>query len=830
MTLGPAALRPPLRLRCEHALNPPAVGVRRPRLSWSFLSDERCVRPAFVHVLVSSSPGLARRGRGDLWDSGRLAGDRVFADYGGKPLESFRRYYWRVGWGDAKGRTSPLSGIASFGAGALSPRDWTAGWIAPRSVRSFKTRGTTLLGRYQGDVVQAFGVYLRKEFAAPLDVVRGTAYVCGLGHYELRLNGRKVGDHVLDPGWTDYAKRALYSAYDVTKSLAARNAFGVVLGNGRHIACYGYGTPRLFLELVLERGDGSVLRVVSDRSWRSGSGPVQENGLYFGEVYDARLEQDGWDRPDFEARGWKSVQEVQGPALAAQLMPPIRVVRTIPPRRSWSLSPGIRVFDFGRNLAGWVRITVRGPRGTEVRLRHAELVYGDGSLNTSPNQNAAATDVYRLKGGATETSEPRFTYHGFRYAEVRTGRGLARLLRVEARVVRSAAAPAGRFRSSHALINRIQANILRGQASNLMSIPTDCPQRDERQGWLGDAQLAAEQAGFNFDLAAFWSKFVEDIRLSQRGDGRLPDVVPPYHKQLYPADPAWGTAYPQLVWLLYLGTGDARPLAAHYEAVRRYVDFLWSRSRRGILERLGKYGDWCPPGSIAPKKTPVALTSTFYLYHDTRLFARMAGALGRREDARRYAARCDAIRSAFNRAFLKGGEYAGRLFAPADRAPSQTSQALPLALGLVPPAARRSVIAALMRGVENDQDFHLDTGIIGTRYLLEVLTAIGRPDAAFRVATQTSYPGWGYMVREGATTLWERWEMIAGGGMNSHNHIMFGSIGAWFFGTLAGIRCLAPGWKRLAVRPVAPPGLRSVRAEHRTVRGTVGVDWTREPD
>ncbi|MBN2205823.1 MAG: family 78 glycoside hydrolase catalytic domain, partial [Candidatus Aminicenantes bacterium] len=746
----------------------------------------------------------------------------------GLPLASFRRYYWRVGWGDARGRISPLSRTASFGTGALSARDWTARWIEPRSLRLFKTKGTTLLGRDLGDVIQARGVYLRKEFRAPRDAVRAAVFICGLGHYELRLNGRKVGDHVLDPGWTDYARRALYAAYDVTGRLASRNAFGVVLGNGRHIPTYGYGGPRLFLELVIERRDGSELRVVSDGSWMSGRGPILENGLYDGEVCDARLEARGWDKPGFAARSWAPVKETGGPALVAQTMPAVRVVRTIRPRRALTTAPGVRIFDFGQNLAGWVRIAVRGPRGAEVRLRHAEILHEDGSLNTSPNQNAAATDVYRLEGRGIETYEPRFSYHGFRYAEIRTGPSRVRLLRAEARAVRSAVETAGRFRSSHPLINRVQANILRGQASNLMSIPTDCPQRDERHGWLGDAHLAAEQACFNFDLAAFWAKFVEDIRLSQRKDGSLPDVVPPYYKQLYPSDPAWGTAYPQLVWLLYWRYGDDRALAAHYASVKRYVDFLWSRSRGGLLKNLGKYGDWCPPGSIGPKKTPLALTSTFYLYHDTGLFVRMAETLGQTSVARRYAARRETIGAAFNGAFLRDGEYAGRRFGPADRAPSQTSQILPLALGLVPSRARRSVIGALMRSVVDDRDFHLDTGIIGTRYLLEVLTAIGRGDAAFRVATQTSYPGWGYMIREGATTLWERWEKMTGGGMNSHNHIMLGSVGAWFYGALAGIRCLAPGWARMAVQPLVPAGLRSVRAAHRTVRGVVKAGWARD--
>jgi alpha-L-rhamnosidase len=825
---GPA-LSKPRRLRTEFVVDPVAVDRARPRLSWVLGSGRRGERPAAFQVVVSSGEALARRGRGDVWDSGRREGSECGSvEYGGPPLESFRHFFWRVRWWSAAGERSSFSEIARFGSGALRPGDWTARWITLKNPPTFRTRGTTLLGDYLGDVVQSHAVYLRKEFDVPDPPVSAVVFVCGLGCYELSLNGRKVGDHVLDPGWTDYAKRALYAGYDLTERLRARNALGVVLGNGRHIPYYGYGPPRLFLELVLRLRDGSVRRVVSDASWAASLGPLRENGLYFGEIYDARREAPGWDWPGFRDGRWKATVEMDGPPLTAQVMPPVRAVRTLRARRAWTVASGARVFDFGQNFAGWVRLKVRGARGTAVRLRHAELLNEDGSLNTAPNQNAEAADIYILKGRGTEVYEPRFTYHGFRYVEV--GGPAARRVRaaVEGRVVHSDLAPTGRFRSSHPLLNRIHANVIRGQRSNLMSIPTDCPQRDERQGWLGDAHLAAEQAAFNFDMAAFYDKFLEDIRLAQRADGSLPDAVPPYLKRLYPADPAWGAAFPILAWLMYWNYGDARVLTRNRTGMKKYVDFLWRRAENGLLRSLGKYGDWCPPGSVAPKKTPVALTSTGFLYHDTLLFARMAAVLGRTAEARRYEARARRIKRAFNRAFLARGEYEGRRFSPVDRAPSQTSQVLALAFGLVPAGAESSVRAALLRSVVDDQDYHLDTGIVGTRYLLDVLTEGGCGQAAFRVAAQTSYPGWGYMIREGATTLWERWENMAGGGMNSHNHIMLGSVDAWFYRALAGLRCLGPGWSRVEIRPFVPAGLRWVRAEFETVRGKLRSAWSRE--
>ena len=823
-------LRKPRSLRCEHVANPDAVDLSRPRLSWRLESAGRAERPAAVQILVSSSRALALRRTADVWDSGRVAEPgNGLSDYGGPSLRSFRRYFWRVRWWNEAGDASPYSETGSFGTGALDPDDWTARWISAKNPVEFGTKGTTLLGEYLGDVLQYHAVYLRKDFDAPRDAARATVYVCGLGYCELTLNGRRVGDHVLDPGWTDYSKKALYAAYDLSGLLNPCNAFGVVLGNGRHIPYYGYGPPRLFLELVIERQDGSLMRVISDSSWKAASGPLGENGLYFGELYDARLERPGWDRPGFSDRRWERAAEIEGYPLAAQIMPPIRVVRTLRPKRSRTISRGVRVYDFGQNFAGWVRIKVRGPRGSSVRLRHSELVHEDGSLNIAPNQNARAADTFFLKGAGTEIYEPRFSYHGFRYVEIAGQAVRSGLQSVEGRVVHSDLEAAGRFRSSHRLLNRIHSNILWGLRSNLMSIPTDCPQRDERQGWLGDAHLAAEPAAFNFEMAAFWTKFVEDIRLAQRADGSLPDLVPPYLSRLYPADPAWGSAFAILAWLLYWHYGDERVLERNCGSLKKYVDFLWEYSDNGLLGKLGKYGDWCPPGSIAPTKTPLELTSTWFMYHDTALFARIAKVLGRHTEARDYASRAEAIKDSFTREFLAGGEYAGRRFTPVDRAPSQTSQVLPLALDMVPGDAKASVLAALIRSVVEDRDYHLDTGIIGTRYLLDVLTENGFGEAAFRIATQTSYPGWGYMIREGATTLWERWEKMTGGGMNSHNHIMLGSVDAWFYKALAGIRCLEPGWRRIRIQPFIPHGIRFANAEIMTIRGKVRSFWTKEP-
>jgi alpha-L-rhamnosidase len=396
---------------------------------------------------------------------------------------------------------------------------------------------------------------------------------------------------------------------------------------------------------------------------------------------------------------------------------------------------------------------------------------------------------------------------------------------LEGRVAHTDLERIGTFECSNDLINRIHQNIQWGLRSNFMGIPTDCPQRDERYGWLGDAHLAAESAMLNFDAAAFYAKFLTDIRLALREDGALPDFVPPYLGKPYPADPAWGSAYITIAWHLYLLYGDRNILEEHFESMKAYVAFLDGQADGHLQKTLGKYGDWCPPGSIRPEKTPLELTSTWYYYHDTLLLAKIASAIHKQEAARRLERKAKKIQEAFNRAFLHENHY-GLHFNP----PNQTTQVLPLYLGLVPDNKVKPVLNALVQSVVDHHDYHLDTGILGTRYLLDVLTTYGYGDVAFKIATQKTYPSWGYMVEEGATTLWERWEKITGEGMNSHNHIMLGSVDAWFYRTLAGIACDSPGWSRVKIKPHPFEGLSHASASIKTIRGDCAVKWKRETD
>lgn len=822
---------PPVRLRCEHLVEPLGVDTAAPRLFWLVESPERGERSTAFQVLVSSSPELLRADIGDFWDTGRTeAAAGPGLAYAGEPLESCARYFWKVRWWDREGRVSAWSEPASFVTGFLRPGDWKAKWIGAARITEFRTKGTVLLGHPGPDETQACAVYLRREFALHGRPALALVFISGLGHYELRLNGDKVGASVLDPGWTDYRKKALYATHDVTALVRDRNAVGVILGNGRHTGSFGYDAPKLACRIEVEYESGGREIVFADESWRTADGPVRENGLYYGERCDARILIDGWDRPGFDDRDWAPAVPVPGSPLASQMLPPVRVVETLAPRSVRRLPNGAAIFDFGQNFSGWARLKVEGPMGAEVRLRHAELLREDGTLNLGPNENAEATDVYILRGGGPEIFEPKFTYHGFRYVEMTGYPGEPGPEALEGRFVHSDVGRTGAFRSSNALIDAVHRNVLWGQLSNLMSIPTDCPQRDERHGWLGDAHLSAEEAVFNFDMAAFYAKFLDDIRLAQREDGSLPDVAPAYLPRLYPADPAWSSAYATLVELVWDHYGDRRAVDAHYAPLKRYIEFLGRSADGHIIRGLGKYGDWCPPGGVVPKKTPVELTSTWYYYHDVLILARLAGVLGREAEAREYGRLAESIKEAFNRAFLGESQYAAIRVSPVDNLPNQTSNALPLYLGMVPDDRKDRIVASLVQSVVRVQDDHVDTGILGTRYILDVLTENGQAETAFRMATHKSYPGWGYMLAEGATTLWERWEKLTGFAMNSQNHIMFGSVDAWFYRVLAGLSPLRPGWRAVRVRPHILGDLTFVEAALETVAGRVSAAWRRDDE
>jgi alpha-L-rhamnosidase len=784
----PAPVAAPVSLKCEYLTNPMGIDVRAPRFSWVPVASARGARQGAYQILVSARPGAAA---GDVWDTGRVAAPEFSGiAYAGPALHSARTYYWRVRSWDGDGNASAYSAPARFDTGLFERTEWSGKWISG-------------------------GGELRKEFTLPSRPVRARAFMAGLGYSELYINGLKVGDHVLDPAWTTFAKRVLYVTHDITPLLhQGANAAGVMLGEG------WFKSRALLLEIRVEMENGAKATIASDGTWKVTGGPIVSDSVYDGEAYDATRETPGWDAPGFDDAGWKVAATIEGPkgTLSAQMMPPIRVVDALAPIHMTSPRPGVFVYDLGQNTSGWVRLRVQGPRGTTVRLRHSELLYEDGSINIENMRKAKVTDTYVLKGsGSVEVYEPRFTYHGFRYVELSGFPGTPTLDTIRGRVVHSALDPTGGFTSSKKMLNDLQHNIVWGIKTNLHSVPTDCNQRDERRGWMADAHLYAETAMLNFDAAAFYTNFLRDIADTQNPDGTITDTAP-FAGGRRPADPAWGAAYPLIAWYMYENYGDRRILEQHYAGVKAWTGYLDGRAKDGILEYY-YYGDWVPVD-----RTPGNLVSTVYYYLSTDLTARMAQALGNTADAALYRSRADAIRTAFHTRFYNAttATYGNG---------SQTASVLPAALGMVPQDAIRRVLGALESDVVYHRDNHLTTGILGTQYVLPLL-ARNSPDVAYELATQTTYPSWGYMIEHGATTIWELWQERTGPSMNSHNHPMFGSIGSYLYRNLAGIRpdAAGPGWRRVVIQPDVVRDLRWASGTFESIRGTVSSSWQRSPE
>jgi alpha-L-rhamnosidase len=778
---GPLA---PTALRCEYLVNPMGIDMPKPRFFWVLEYPERGQVQSAYQIIVSTDPKAAA---GDIWDSGKAASSKsTQIAFAGKALESGKSYFWKARTWDRQGRESAWSAVARFDTGLFNRADWKGVWIGKKN-------------------------QLRKEFTLKGRVKRARAYISGLGYSELRLNGRKAGNHVLDPAWTTYDKRVLYVTYDVTSSLReGANTVAVTLGNG------WYKSRALLLQINIELEDGTTASVVSDATWKCADGPIFEDSIYNGESYDARRETPGWDRAGFDDKDWPAVEAIKGPAgvLSAQLMPAIEVIDTIVPLKMSSPLPGVFVFDMGQNFSGWARLRVEGPRGTDVRLRFAELLYDNGTLNQENLRSAQAEDHYVLKGEGEEMWEPRFTYHGFRYVEVAGFPGTPKLDSIRGRVVHSAVEPVGSFAASKDILNSLQRIITWGQKTNLHSIPTDCDQRDERMGWMGDAQGTAEEAIMNFDMAAFYTNFVRDIRDIQDEKGRLSDTVPHIWGGEN-SDPAWATAYPLICWYMYQYYGDTRVLEEHYDALRKYVEFLRTKAENGLV-KFSSYGDW-----VAIEKCPGSIVSSFYYLYDVRILADAARITGRTQDAALYDKLAADIRTAFNKEYYspKTGDYADG---------TQTANTLPLFLG-IPTEKEGGAWGRLFDDIVYKHNSHLTTGIIGTKYIMELLTQTGALDLAYDIAVKTDYPSWGYMIVNGATTLWELWQKREGPSMNSHNHPMFGSVGSWLYKALAGIN-LAPGttgFEKILIAPGTVRDLMHASGSTMTVRGEVACAWSR---
>ena len=684
---------------------------------------------------------------------------------------------------------------------------------------------------------------LRKEFTVGAGLKRAVVYYSGIGLSELQINGTKVSDRVLSPALTDYSKRVFYITDDVTRRLSAgKNAMGVMLGNGRYfpprtrvpIGTQGYGYPKLLLQLELEYADGRHETVASDESWKlTTDGPILVNNEYDGEEFDARKDVAGWSRAGLDDSRWQPASAVQGPpgALRAQMDQPLKVTETLTPKSVKQIRPGVWIADMGQNMVGWARLSVAGPKGTAVTLRFAETLKPDGTLYVDNLRSARATDVYTLKGGGPEVWEPRFTYHGFRFVEITGYPGTPALQSLAGRVVHDAMARAGDFESSDAMLNKIHHNIYWGIRGNYRSIPTDCPQRDERQGWLGDRSVVSRSESYMFDVAAFYTKWITDLNDSQRPSGSIPDVVPNYWI-LYNDGIVWPSTFLLAPSMVYEQYGDARVIQRNYPAMKKWVEYMRGFLKDGMMPK-NTYGDWCVPpekpelihSQDPARVTQGALLSTAYYHKMLQLMSRYAKLIDKYDDSKEFDALAAQVRDAFLKAYYKPAE--GKF----DNG-TQTSSVLPLALGIVPEGDKAKVFDGLVRKIEVESDNHVGVGLVGAQWLMRTLSDNGRADLAFTIATQKTYPGWGYMVEKGATTVWELWNGdTADPAMNSGNHVMqIGDLGLWMYEYLAGIRTdpEQPGFKHIVVKPYPVPELSYVKATHKTAYGTIGSSWKKD--
>lgn len=811
-------------LLCEYLSNPLGIDTAVPRLSWKLQSEQRGQKQTSYQILVASDPILLSKDQGNLWDSGKVFSDRTLhISYGGSPLHSYQRCWWKVRVWDRQGKVSPWSEPAFWSMGILDESEWKGRWIGYAKQNEWGS----------DDLTQRLpGPLLRKTFTLDKDVKKAFVYIGCAGYYELFLNGQKVGDHILDPAFTRYDKRVLYVTYDVTDHLKkTKNSLGIILGNGwmnvHTEAPWNFnrapwrGRPRAILQMRIEYTDDSEEFIVSDATWRAAFGPIVSDQIREGEIYDARREIPGWNELDFDDADWDFADGMKAPGgkLSAQMLPPIKIVETINPVDLREVKPGTFVYDLGQNFAGVAEINLTGPAGTQVELLYGERLSPDGTVKQNKHskvlENRYEQDTYILKGAGQECWHPRFVYHGFRYVQVSGFPGQPSLDNLRGLVLHTAFEPTGTFECSNDLLNTLQKATCWSYRSNFQGYPTDCPHR-EKNGWTGDAHLAAEQAMYNFFNPAGYTKWILDISDEQRPTGELPGIVPTSGWGYdWGNGPAWDSAFLLIPWYLYLYYGDTAILEKHYDQFKLYVNYLTGKSE-GHLVRFG-LGDWAP----AETATPEIITSTAYYYVDTVILSKMAALLGKYEDANRYQMLAEAIQSAFNRNFYKGNG----IYEP----PTQTALSCALFQGLADEAEKGLVAQRLAEAVRRKGN-HIDTGILGAKYILNALAENGHFDVAYQMAIQETPPGYGSWIRRGATTLWEGW-----GTPSSLNHIMFGDISAWFYKVLAGINVdsrseTTVGFKHIIIRPQIVRDLTYVHAKYESARGPIYSGYKIEDD
>ena len=828
-------------LTCEYIKNPIGIDIKNPLLGWKISSSERGQFQSAYEIVIATDKVSLETGKGLFWRSGKVkSNENAHIRYTGKSLKSFTRYYWKVRIYNQDGIVSGWSEPAYWETAMLSSSDWKALWIGDGSVSPEKEEDF-----YKDDPAPLF----RKEFSISKALKEARLYIAGLGYYEASLNGEKVGDHWLDPGWTNYGKQILYTTYDVTSQLhSGENVLGVVLGNGffnplplrifepLRERLY-IGRPCLKAQLRLVYEDGSIETIVTNKDWKTAQGPILRNNVYLGEWYDARKEIKGWDSVSFNDNEWKTatlLDSIPSGVLTAQMQPAIRATKSIKPIQMTETRPGEFVFDMGQNFAGVIRLKVKGPKGTTIKIRYGEDVYSDKSLNVMTSvagqrkkfwnadwsqpgqpQTCWQEDRYTLKGEGEEVWSPRFTFHGFRYVEVTGWPGRPSLEDIEGIRLNADLDRTGFFSCSEPMLNKLDTVLDYTFKSNVFSVQSDCPAR-EKFGYGGDIVGVARTFCWYYDMENFYRKVVRDFANDQRPLGGMTETAPYNGLDVEGLGDGsgpigWQLAFAFVQKQLYEYYGDKEIIKAYYPAFLKQVQFISANAKEYMIEK-------CINDHESLEERIPALFATAHYYHHVQLLVEFAQILGKKEDVQSYTQLAAQIRKAFITRFVSTGDgIVGN--------GTQAAQAFALYYGLLPEAEKDAVFKGLLQSIEK-QEGHIASGIFGVPAILTVLREQNRNDVAYEMVTKETFPGWGHMLKSGATTLWETWKYSDQ--VYSHNHPMFGSVGEWMYQSLGGINAIAPGFKEVMIKPQPVDSLNWVNCRYRSINGDIVSNWKQE--
>jgi len=808
-----------VNLLTENLTNPIGLDVKQPRFSWQLVSDQRNVFQTAYEIIFSDA-------KTTMWKSGKIMSDQsVHVPYTGTALQSGKKYTWEVRVWDNGGKPSPWSEPAFFQTALLNTSDWKAKWIEPDFVEDSISRPTPLF---------------RKEFKAAKKIQSATAYVTAHGMYEGYINGKRIGDFYLTPGWTSYNKRLQYQTYNVTNLLSqGSNVIAMGLGNGwyrGYLAWAGnknsYGRDiALLFQLDIVYADGTRELIVSDDSWKSTTGSITNAEIYNGETIDARKQKTGWRTAGYDDKSWSGVKvsDYNKSILIATINEPVKKHETFTPVKIFTTPKGEKVIDFGQNLVGWVMIKAKGNAGDTITISHAEVLDKYGNFYTDNLRAAKAQAKYILRGEGEEFFEPHFTFFGFRYIKVDGYTGELKPENFTAVALYSDMKPTGTFTSSNSLINQLQHNIQWGQRGNFLDVPTDCPQRDERLGWTGDAQAFSRTASFNFGVNNFFAKWLRDVEADQQPGGSVPFVIPNVLGPGAGAATGWADVATIIPWNMYLAYGDKKILENQYNSMASWVGYMEKASKNYLWNTGFHFGDWLFYRPFDDNDGRSAVTDKYmiaqcFFANSVQIMINTAKVLGKNDDVAKYAALIKNLKEAYVKEYLTPN---GRLVSS-----TQTAYVLALNFDMLPENLRQQAVDKLVENIKSYNN-HLTTGFLGTPYLCHVLNRFGKTDVAFTLLMQETYPSWLYPVKMGATTIWERWNGIRPdstfepASMNSFNHYAYGAIGDWMYRVVAGLDTYedGPGYKHIKIQPHIGGGLTNASASLQTYYGKASSGW-----